>query len=327
VNTSPQEVLEEIRDVAVNGPKKKRPGKHRLRFRAEHFPFMVWVDPDRLRAGETPPPDVQAALEDVMGPERMSRLKLRLHPLFKRWTLFERVCDPSGNEYAWRPVWLCSEDAVEGRLPLDLQGQGIDHMTGLMGDYRLPDRRDFELLEKFDRWKYGVDGIVSFLQNQETKATHEEMARFGDFTHDWLDHYFWMAMRDAQEHYSRPWSTRAIEPHKSPARWKVEEKDGFSVRTRVWGAEGDENAQASEMAAAARGTKSYMDEQEVDELMARIEARREGKRTRIVYGPEGRREIDLDAAPAATGNVESVDDLMSRRERLKAAVAARQGAR
>ena len=243
---------------------------------------------------------MQAALEDVMGPDRMKDLKLRVHPLFKRWTLFERVRDPKGAERAWRPISIFQEPARPGHLPQDLRGDKYAaHVEGVIGDYRLPHKRDFEIIEKADVKKYGNVAVENELAVPEQAAERAVDSHFDSFTDDFLDYNFWLAMREANEKagmYGKQWSTRTVEPRTNPKRWKMEQKVGYAVRTRVWGEEGDLNAIKQEVDAALGEGRSRIDIEEVDEINDHLTRLRRGRVTRT-YHPDGRITEKAEVAP------------------------------
>ncbi len=292
--------------------------------KVKHWEAFRSIDPDALRAAEEPPSDVQAALEDVMGPDRMRDLKLRLHPIFRRWTLFERQRDPtSGMTNSWGAVSVFQEEPRSGHLPSDLQGRNLGHLRGQMGDYRMPHRKDFEIIEKTDLRKYGYRKVENYLAEPEKAAEREADRIFEDRVEDFHDYHFLMAMAEAQEHYSKPWSTRTITPHTNASRWKIEQRDGYQVRTRVWDEEGDLNAM-KELGKEILADKREVDDPDWEEVKQRWIDRKRG-RVRVTFKLDGTRveeAIDEKPAPKKTMEVESAEDLERKfleRRKLRAA--------
>ena len=235
---------------------RRAPGQAQYVRRNEHWEFYRHVDPDALRRSETPPPEVAAAMKDILG-DRCQDLKLVIHPLLKRWTLFERVKDPkSGQTSCWAVVTVFQEEPKEGHLPQDLRGnKWTAHLTGQIGEFRLPNRRDFELIDKADVKRYGYKAVDEMIEAPLAEESRDKERAFNDKLEDVLDYNFWLAMRDAQAHYSQPWSTRPIEAKTNPSRWRIEDRGGWKMRTRVAGAEGDANALAAVMAGESNGLR------------------------------------------------------------------------
>ena len=196
------------------------------------------------------PSEDRHRFENVFSQEQRENLELVLHPFFKRLTLFERTWHK--GQPLWHPVCMFHTDPEEDRVPTDLYnrwGEMIKHMQGRIGEFRHATYQDFEFVEKCDFRKYGWEQVDEFLQQFIENEEREKEARFTDQLDDFLDHAWWSAMQDCQEHYSKPWSVRDVELKSDPGRWKIEQKNGYTVRTRIWGEEGDIN----EMQEVAKG--------------------------------------------------------------------------
>lgn len=284
---------------------RRAPGQAQYVRRSAHWEFYKHVDPDTLRHSERPPPEVEAAMKDILG-DRCKDLKLVIHPLLKRWTLFERIRDPkSGQTACWGIVTIFQEEPREGYLPQDLRGsKWLAHLTGQIGDFRLPNRRDFEIIDKADVVRYGYKAVDEMLEAPLAEEARDKERAFNDKLEDVLDYNFWLAMRDAQAHYSQPWSTRPIEAKTNPARWRQEQRNGYKLRTRVWGAEGDANA----LEAVLQGEKDGLrgDFEEAARRAAVLEMSGEGSLLEQSLAATEANQILKDPAEAA--NIKSVVD-------------------
>lgn len=194
-----------------------------------------------------PSREVQARFEEVFDRDQRENLKIILHPWFRRFTIMERTWHK--GQPLWQPVCMYQDDPVEGTVPPDLLevwGKGAEHLRGKIGRFRNVSYQDLEFVEKCDIRKYGVEGVLNFISQFDDKAQEDAQKYMDDYLDDFMDYHFWLAMRDAQDHYSQPWSTRDVSLKSDPSRWKTEEVIGASgkpiqVRTRVWGEEGDKN--------------------------------------------------------------------------------------
>lgn len=207
---------------------RKNPGIARLVREQRHAAIYARIDPDLLRAAELPPNHVQSQLEEIMGPERMRDLKLRLHPLWMRWTLFEREKRPEGE--TWAPISVFMEPAKEDYLPQDLQKEDLRHLTGIIGDYRLPARKDFEILERTDVKKYGYRSVENYLAEPEKEHQRDGERQFEDQAHDFLSYHQWLAKQEFLG--GRPWSVPTVELFSDTSRWVTIEKEGYKIRVK-----------------------------------------------------------------------------------------------
>ncbi len=226
---------------------KRKPG---LAKKFRRLRFKEWmnagVTQDVIDNSPEAPDHVKSALKEVFG-DRCAKLKLAIHPLFKRWALWER-CQHEGRVY-FVPISVFFEPTKPGYLPSDLKGRHLDHLEGQIGDWRMPHKQDFVIIERFDVKKYGADAINKMLSEEEQArlaATQKDFDNDVEAFH--LDN-FWLAMRDAQDHYSQPWSTREVEVKKDPFYWKITKKNGYTIREKIYGEEGNQNG----LDAIARG--------------------------------------------------------------------------
>lgn len=207
---------------------RKNPGIARLVREQRHAAIYARIDPDLLRAAELPPDHIQSQLAEVMGAERMRDLKLRLHPLWMRWALFERERRPEGE--VWVPISIFMENPKEGYLPQDLQQEDLAHLTGVIGDFRLPTRKDFEILERTDVKKYGYRAVENYLAEPEKETQRDTEREIQDQTHDFLSYHQWLAKQEFLG--GRPWSVPTVNLFSNPERWAYIQKEGFRIRVR-----------------------------------------------------------------------------------------------
>jgi len=145
-----------------------------------------YFDPDSIASPARAPDHVQSAFEDLIGGE--PDFKLRLHPWFKRWACFEKTGE---GTYSCFSVFMT--EAKEGALPVDLDNSDkkYENLRGLMGQYRLPTKRDFEILRRdADVQALGVDGVVAQLEKPEDEEEREAERLIADEEWDILDYNY-----------------------------------------------------------------------------------------------------------------------------------------
>lgn len=235
------------RSVAITREEAKALGKnnphqiHRF-IRAVRHPWLfMGMTEDLLSLCQPMNADIKARFEEVFDVDQRKNLTIVLHPLYKRWTVLERTWHKGQPLY--HPVHMFHTGGRDGYLPPDLQRDDhmCDHVTGEIGDYRDISYRDLEMVEKCDMWKYGWEEVLEWMDSFEVKEQAELDSEYRAFRDDFLDYHFWLAMQESQDHYSKPWSTRSVDVKADPGRWKIEDKGGYKVRTRIWGEEGDVN--------------------------------------------------------------------------------------
>jgi hypothetical protein len=98
----------------------------------------------------------------------------------------------------------------------------------------MPTRKDFDIIEAFDVAKYGYRKVEQTAAEPELEAERDAERQFDDMTHDFHYYYWWQAMEDAQQEYGcRGRITYGKSEEHSPWKWKVEQKNGYLLRTRV----------------------------------------------------------------------------------------------
>ena len=164
-----------------------------------------FVDDDKA-GGQRPPDHVQSAFEDVFGRDRLTengeeRLKLFFHPVLKRWCMLERHYDPLAGENFWQVISRFQEEVPhDNYLPDDLkENKFVQQMEGLIGDYRLPNKRDFEEIERFDSKKYTPTDIENMVAQRELDQKAALDSDMESFDHDFVSYYGWQLQADANQ--------------------------------------------------------------------------------------------------------------------------------
>lgn len=143
-------------------------------------------DPDSIASAMRAPDHVQCAFEELIGGE--PDYKLRLHPWFKRWAAFEKTGD---GTYSCFSVFMT--ESKEGALPADLDNSDkrYENLRGLLGHFRVPTRRDFEILRRdADVGRMGVDHVIEQLEKPEDEQEREEERLMQDYEWDVLDYNY-----------------------------------------------------------------------------------------------------------------------------------------
>lgn len=191
--------------MEADGGRREKPGIRMPTRLQRHGEAFCWVDPDTLAQSPSPPAEIQAQLEEVLGyclrdPGGQERIKLRLHPLLKRWGLYERAYIPSLGTNLWKCFWICYEEPKhKDYLPADLDDLYLAHMAGMIGDYRLPTKQDFELIRRCDVKRFGVDAVNEFVGQKEDQAYLEAESREMDRTAAFLDDNWFLAHDEANQ--------------------------------------------------------------------------------------------------------------------------------
>lgn len=158
-----------------------------------------YYDPDLYR-DERPPPELQVALEEIFGEAAVSgKVKLRLHPWFRRWSLWERMSTSHG-ENVWNCFWICHEKSRPDYLPPDLNEQRFENLRGDMGDFKVPTRTDLQLVRELADTQYNpLVKRVKLATKWRDDVKKESDRVFEAFHHDMLHYMFRMAYRDAND--------------------------------------------------------------------------------------------------------------------------------
>ena len=232
--------------VDLTGVRSQNPWK-RAKKKISFPEIYNYFDPDQLRHPEQPPDHVRVAFEELIASDHPGDFKLRLHPWFRRWALFQRFNVGEGD--VWHCFSVFMEKPVEGKLPSDLAAIDDGRYEGLrslMGEYRLPNRRDFEIIRRdADITKMGhaaVDARQQEIQDME----HAEADRVAaDYEADFLDYNFDLikaAANGGHRQYVKGESKEEVEASRRKREYVVEERKGFKILHR----KGSEGARAYE---------------------------------------------------------------------------------
>lgn len=205
----------------------------------------IWrhaYDPDTLQSSALRPPDhVEAQFRSVFGDPRLDgqpQFKLRLHPLFKRWALFEY--SPRLKSYQVVQVFTrWPPDAPADYLPADYRPTSMRHLwhlRGRMGDLRLPDQRDFEwLAANVDRARFTADEVEANMLRPQEAAEREAKRQLLDLWQGMVDDDWQQIVNDANRRAGsgqRLASYATIDTELSPAVFEVERRNGWTLKAR-----------------------------------------------------------------------------------------------
>lgn len=214
-----------------------------------HQAAYCYVDPDILASCEPAPIGIDAEMKEILGDQLKDddgsiRVKLRMHPHLKRWCMYERV--KKGGQQYWKVFSIFMHEPVPGQMPSDYQNLEIStrqwyaHFTGMVGEFRLPNRQDFLELKRFDTRRHTTDEIEGLLRSREEQEEAGTESNWEDWQHDFLSYYFRLAMQEANQaagSCQKPWSNATIPVGENAERWTrvwvaTSEKDGYWVRTK-----------------------------------------------------------------------------------------------
>lgn len=215
---------------------RESPGVRKSVRMAWHQAAFCAVDPDSMRA-EVPPPEVQSQLLDIFGEERLKTLKVRLHPFLKRWCLFERQFFPEINENYWRVVSIFCEPAEENKIPTDYVGNRfLESYSRYIGEFSVPNRIDFETIEKTDKKKYTIETREKWLDRKDDEARRQYDCEFEAREHDFWGYYF-NAFADAQNRIEGTgWhmrSTPTVALFSNKERWYWHDHGSYKEKVKV----------------------------------------------------------------------------------------------
>lgn len=174
----------------------------RMRYNKEAY---CYIDPDYLATLGQPPKELQRQLEEVFvnwwkDANGQERLKLRMHPHIRRWCLWEKAFIPSLGKNLWKCFWICQDEPKKGQLPADLQGDKLKaHFTGVIGEFRLPNRKDFIEVEQYNRKKYGVTAVTDQAGKWQGEEEAALEAKANEQIHAFLDENWFLAMDEANQ--------------------------------------------------------------------------------------------------------------------------------
>lgn len=207
------------------------------RQRKDRWPemFRHGFSKDLIDVPPCPPENIQAEFKEILGSE--PDYLLRLHPWWKRWTGWERLRGAQFGEGVYRPFCPFMEEPVAGHLPIDLRTEdGRYHaLTGLIGDYRLPTKRDFEFIRQLDR-RNGVDAVDEALEKGAEAELAEKERVMAAREYDLLD-YHYLAINRAANSGVRQYAFRDEELAAELAairkqKFREVEKNGYRIRFR-----------------------------------------------------------------------------------------------
>jgi len=176
------------------------PRLRKARGTKEERELWCCVHPDYLGQMLAPPPEVEAGFRDVMG-ERLIKegqlsFLLRRHPIINRWCVYERQWHQGFGMVVWRVSWIiCERPKSIDHVPEDLVGTAVEHLAGVVGDYCVPTKADFEWwASRYDRRRLSPTEIenMQFLHEQEDAKEAERV--LDDQTHDFCSYYGRLAM-------------------------------------------------------------------------------------------------------------------------------------
>lgn len=139
-----------------DGGRREKPGWGAKKRAEDHLKWVLpFVPADDIR-GELPS-DIRAVREDVLGDlirdeDGVVRLRYGWHPLMKRWCEFTMVRRPDQGERGqlWQVCYIYMKDPQPKVLPTDLNSDiAHRHYRGLIGEYSLPTREDFENIRRY----------------------------------------------------------------------------------------------------------------------------------------------------------------------------------
>lgn len=165
-------------------------------------------DPDQIMAQEDPPADCLAHFKEIFGdfanpklfdPTRVGWVKLKMHPHFRRWTIFEWAVDPRIMKYSWRPLYIACHEVEPGELPPDLKTTDgrYDNLKGSVGAYKVPTREDFWMVRYIgDRSLNTAESTCFKVMEDDDRAEKERERIRADKMRDRLDYLFNLYARD-----------------------------------------------------------------------------------------------------------------------------------
>lgn len=236
------------RHPSLDMPGRDKPGFKKSTRLDAHSAAYCYVDPDILASCEPAPIGIEADMREILRDHMIDddgqvRIKLRMHPHLKRWCMYERV-KKSGQVY-WKVFSIFMEEP-NGQLPRDYEAleptsrKWYAHFAGFIGEFRLPNRTDFQEIKRFDMRFHTTAEVEALLDSREALETAETDASWDDWQQDFLSYYFRQAMQDANQAAGsgwKPWSQATIAVGESEERWTrtwvvTTEKDGYWLKTK-----------------------------------------------------------------------------------------------
>lgn len=234
--------LEPKTDLAHGGQHPRTRRERRPELHRRYFP----EDMIRMaQAGQPPPPEFDVWLREIIEPGVVESLRghfaVAIDPAYRRWTLYQRVATKNDGTWFAR-LCVFATEAKPGYLPPDLSGdERFGHLRGAIGDFKVPDRRDFEMVRaRWDRRsvkgrevsiRQGASAINNRLSAESADAYDARQREMDDRVRDMLDYNFrhiWRAANGGM----KLWSNATIVPHMNPDKHYIEQREGYLVRAK-----------------------------------------------------------------------------------------------
>lgn len=157
--------------------------------------FRLRFDPDSIAKSPPLPIGVETVAKEVFGELYSKKVKLALHPWFKRWCLWEYVPATKTAPEGWVCFQMFSKRGTqkEGYLPADLcheDGRALD-LRGRVGDYAPPDRRSLEWVKGHcDHHRQTVDQMMETVQARHKDQSRDREREHEAVLHDFHSYYF-----------------------------------------------------------------------------------------------------------------------------------------
>lgn len=202
----------------------------------------VWSAWDELPTWcrEAPPPQVQAAFEEVFRPEDrvdpdgVQRLVLAKNPVINRWTLYERDKRLGHRGYAAVSIF-CEDCPTDDYIASDFRGDELlEYLAGAVGEYRLPTRQDFEVIQSTNAHIRTLDEREAVYSKHEDEKQAKYDREMEALEHDIASYYGLLSRRtrdgDDFKHQAS-WSDKdETWTHK---KWVEVDKGGWKMRYRI----------------------------------------------------------------------------------------------
>lgn len=238
----------------ING-KRHRPGigpSQRRAFAALNEKMLFhYLEHDIVESFHRAPDHVEAAFNDVFGGrvfegpfgDGKANIRLVFHQILERWCVVQRCRDNENSDYLWQVIKVFSsadeEDLPEDYVPSDYRDlPALQHLCGMVGEYRMPHKGDFLALEKFDRWRYGVDQIDDMLIQREIEIERAMDSEWESFEHDFVSHHAHLYMDEANQRagsMQKSWLVQFDYSERlrcNPKFYYIEERKGYKIRRK-----------------------------------------------------------------------------------------------
>ena len=137
------------------------------------------------------PPHLAVVFRDVFGQERVDtgRCVLCFHPILNRWVVAERRYKDAESGWMYQTIWICStfqtQDLPEDYEPSDWRAEvdeirhafAMGGLHGQVGEYREPDRDDFETVLEWGSTRVNRDLELKHHQREQAELKAWESER------------------------------------------------------------------------------------------------------------------------------------------------------